>query len=152
MLLEVRDVTAGYGRLTVLRMNDAGALERLLEDEGERIACVILEPVAVNMGVPPEDIFVEDQSHSTLANISNSARIMAANGWRSAILVSDPYHMFRACRIAADEGLEARPAPVADSPGWTIPRLRVFYTIREIFAVIAYEMLHVGRWFVEYIC
>lgn len=112
----------------------------------------VMRRVAVTMGVPPEDIFVEDQSHSTLANIRNSARIMAANGWRSAILVSDPYHMFRACRIAADEGLEARPAPVADSPGWTIPRLRAFYTIREIFAVIAYEMLHVGRWLVEHIC
>ncbi len=37
----------------VVPYNDAEALERLLEAEGKRIACVILEPVAGNMGVVP---------------------------------------------------------------------------------------------------
>jgi glutamate-1-semialdehyde 2,1-aminomutase len=36
--------------------NDADALEKLLDEAGEQIACVILEPVAGNMGcVPPVD-------------------------------------------------------------------------------------------------
>jgi glutamate-1-semialdehyde 2,1-aminomutase len=37
----------------VVPYNDAPALERLLEARGERIACVLVEPVAGNMGVVP---------------------------------------------------------------------------------------------------
>ncbi len=119
----------------------SGGLGKFPPSEAE-----VMRRVAVSMGVPPDDILVEDQSHSTMTNIRNSARIMAAHGWRSVLLVTDPYHEFRACRGAADTGLEVHPAPATDSPGWTIPRLRAYYTIREVFAVIAYEILRVGRW------
>jgi len=44
----------------VVPFNDAAALERLLEQRGDRIACVILEPVAGNMGViPPASGYLE---------------------------------------------------------------------------------------------
>ncbi len=111
----------------------------------------VMRRVAVAMGVPSEVILLEDESRSTVANIRNSARIMEAHGWRSALVVTDPYHVFRACRIAADAGLEAHPAPAWDSPGWTMPRLRVYYTARETAAVIAYEIFRVGRWLVEHV-
>ena len=40
--------------------NDADALAALLDDAGEKIACVILEPVAGNMGcVPPQDGYLQ---------------------------------------------------------------------------------------------
>lgn len=122
----------------------SGGLGKFPPSEAE-----VMRRVAVGMGVPPEDIFIEDQSHSTMDNIRNSAKILAAHGWGSVLLVTDPYHVFRACRIAADAGLDVRPVPVANSPGWTIPRLRAYYTIREVFAVLAYEILRVGRWFVD---
>jgi glutamate-1-semialdehyde 2,1-aminomutase len=37
----------------VVAFNDAAALSRLLDERGARVACVILEPVAGNMGVVP---------------------------------------------------------------------------------------------------
>jgi glutamate-1-semialdehyde 2,1-aminomutase len=37
----------------IVPYNDVPALERLLDEEGSRVACVILEPVAGNMGVVP---------------------------------------------------------------------------------------------------
>jgi glutamate-1-semialdehyde 2,1-aminomutase len=40
--------------------NDAGAVEEVLAGAGEDVACIIVEPVAGNMGVvPPEDGFLE---------------------------------------------------------------------------------------------
>jgi glutamate-1-semialdehyde 2,1-aminomutase len=43
-----------------LAYNDAAALERLFDEDGARIAAVIVEPVAGNMGcVPPEHGFLE---------------------------------------------------------------------------------------------
>lgn len=41
------------GLTHVVPFNDAGALERLLLERGRQIACVILEPIAGNMGVVP---------------------------------------------------------------------------------------------------
>jgi glutamate-1-semialdehyde 2,1-aminomutase len=37
----------------VVPFNDLAAIERLLDDRGDRVACVILEPIAGNMGVVP---------------------------------------------------------------------------------------------------
>ncbi len=45
-------VPAALAALThVVPYNDAAALERLLDERGSRIACLILEPIAGNMGV-----------------------------------------------------------------------------------------------------
>lgn len=54
-------VPKGLAELThVVPFNDAAALEQLLERRGERIACLILEPVAGNMGVvPPAQGYLE---------------------------------------------------------------------------------------------
>ncbi len=54
-------VPAGLAALThVVPYNDAPALERLLAERGSSIACVIVEPVAGNMGlVPPAPGYLE---------------------------------------------------------------------------------------------
>ncbi|MDX1388725.1 MAG: glutamate-1-semialdehyde 2,1-aminomutase [Acidobacteriota bacterium] len=44
----------------VVPFNDVAAIERVLQEHGEEIACVILEPVAGNMGViPPADGYLQ---------------------------------------------------------------------------------------------
>lgn len=54
-------VTEGTARDTiVLPYNNLEAVEEVFEKEGENIACVILEPIAGNMGVvPPKEGFLE---------------------------------------------------------------------------------------------
>jgi glutamate-1-semialdehyde 2,1-aminomutase len=54
-------VPSALAELThVVSFNDAGAVERLLRERGEKIACIILEPVAGNMGViPPADGYLQ---------------------------------------------------------------------------------------------
>jgi glutamate-1-semialdehyde 2,1-aminomutase len=43
-----------------LPFNDIEAVQRVLDEQGDRVACVIIEPVAGNMGlVPPADGFLE---------------------------------------------------------------------------------------------
>lgn len=144
LLSRVQAGVALYRQGYAPRMLLSGGLGKLPPPEAE-----VMRRIAVSMGVPDDALLVEDASNSTWENVRNSARIMAAHGWRSVLLVSDPYHMFRACRMAADAGLEVHPAPVWDSPGWTFPSLRVYYTVREAFAVIAYEILRVGRGLVD---
>jgi uncharacterized SAM-binding protein YcdF (DUF218 family) len=105
----------------------------------------VMRRVAIQLGVPEAAILLEDQSHSTEQNVRNSASIMEARGWTSALLVSDPYHLYRACRMATDAGIDAQPVPVEESPGWTIPRLRTYYTFREVWAAMAYEVTRLWR-------
>lgn len=53
----------------VLPYNDVGAVEMAFREHGERIACVILEPVAGNMGcVPPAKGFLESVTAITHEN------------------------------------------------------------------------------------
>lgn len=54
-------VPEGYTSNTLLaKYNDCGSVERLFEQYGKDIACVIVEPCAANMGVvPPKDGFLQ---------------------------------------------------------------------------------------------
>ncbi len=43
---------------------------------------------------------------------------MQQNGWKTAILVTEPHHIKRAAYIARDAGLDFTISPVTDSAGW----------------------------------
>lgn len=53
-------VPAGYAAATLLaEYNDIASVRRLLEENKEQVACIVVEPVAANMGVvPPEEGFL----------------------------------------------------------------------------------------------
>lgn len=57
---------------------------------------------AVSSGVPPEDIIVEKQSGSTFENAKYSSEILQARGFKTAILVTSPYHTRRARMLFAE--------------------------------------------------
>lgn len=71
---------------------------------------------AIGLGVPPEDILVEDRSRTTLESIRAVAALLDANDARSAVFVSDRPHMLRVLRMAADEGITAWGSPTRTSP------------------------------------
>ncbi len=50
-------------------------------------------------GVPASAILQEDQAHDTIQNIYYSDKIMEANGWHSAEVISSPYHLPRTALI-----------------------------------------------------
>jgi len=54
-------VPADVARHTLsLPFNDIGAVQRVMDEKGDQVACIIIEPVAGNMGlVPPADGFLE---------------------------------------------------------------------------------------------
>jgi uncharacterized SAM-binding protein YcdF (DUF218 family) len=71
---------------------------------------------AVSLGVPAEDILVEDQSRTTFESIRAVSALLAANGAKSAIFVSDRPHMLRVLRMASDVGITAWGSPTRTSP------------------------------------
>ncbi len=71
---------------------------------------------AIEHGVPPEAIVVEDQSRTTLESIRAVAGLLKADGAGTAIFVSDRPHMLRVLRMAADAGITAWGSPTRTSP------------------------------------
>ena len=58
---------------------------------------------------------MEFRSRTTQQNLAEAQILMAANGWRTAVLVSDPLHMLRATWMAADLGISAVASPTPTS-------------------------------------
>lgn len=80
--------------------------------------------------IPDSAIILEDQSRSTEENTFESREIMQANGWLTAIVVSDNYHLFRAYRLFRNASLLITTSP-ATSPD---PATYLTFLGREIVA------------------
>ncbi len=90
----------------------------------------------IELGVPPNAIVHEDRSRSTEENAAYSAAIMRDRGWRSAILVSDGYHLFRAALMFQRAGVDAYPSPAQATAGPMHPVERVLREAREAVGLI----------------
>jgi uncharacterized SAM-binding protein YcdF (DUF218 family) len=75
---------------------------------------------ALARGVPEAAVVVEEQSRTTHQNLAGAKRALQQRdpdgGRPRIVVVSDPFHMFRAVRQAADLGMDAFPSPTRTSP------------------------------------
>ena len=81
------------------------------QSRSEADAC---RQVLVSSGVPEDAIVLEERSRSTEENAAYSREIMGANGWETALIVSDGYHLLRAQWIFAQQGLPVYTSPARD--------------------------------------
>lgn len=68
--------------------------------------------ILLNAGVPYDAIYMEETSTSTEENAMYSREIMDVQGWETALVVSDAYHIFRADWLFHKAGIEAVFSPV----------------------------------------
>lgn len=106
----------------------------------------LMRQLALAAGVAPDRIAVETASHSTLENATNSAKIMADRGWRSALLVSDRLHLPRAILAFRAAGVKAHAKGV--SGAWRKSPFRKWwqYPVYEVTAFFWYlGLILLGR-------
>lgn len=125
---------AGYAPTLFL----TGGLGRFPPSEAE-----VMRRLAVGADVPESALILDEAATSTQESMLTLAREAERRGWRTVLVVSDPFHMLRARQMARDVGLDAYAAPAFSSPLHTIERLRRFYTAREVVALLWY--FTVGR-------
>jgi len=65
-------------------------------------------------GVPSDAIIVENEGESTVYSVALSAEIISRMGLRSAIVVSDGYHVFRVKKMLEARGLRVFGSPRKD--------------------------------------
>lgn len=95
---------------------------------------------ALEHGVPEKAIMVEEASRTTFQNLRNVQRMLARQGKDEVVLVSDPFHMYRATAQARDVGLRAYPSPTRSSPMSGSPVKLAYAVLREDLAVGAYVL------------
>lgn len=96
---------------------------------------------AVLQGVPEEDIYIEEQSRITQENMYYARKLMEEHGFKDALIVSDPLHMKRAMRMAADYGITAYSSPTPTTRFVSL-RSKLPFLAREVFFYIGYKMLY----------
>lgn len=98
-----------------VQLYKAGRVRRLLfsggQVMGQREESLVARDRALAMGVPASAILIEDKSWTTQMNFAESRKVMAANGARTASIVTEPLHMMRSLRMARDLGMDVEGAP-----------------------------------------
>jgi vancomycin permeability regulator SanA len=108
----------------------SGGLGRYGPEEAE-----VMRRLATAAGIPEEALILDKEAHSTWESIEKAREISQQEGWATVIIVSDPFHMQRSLLMARDAGIMAFGAPALDSPTYTLPARRLFYTSREVVAL-----------------
>ena len=83
-------------------------------------------------GVPAADLFLEEQSTSTRENDLYAAKICREQGWGEVIVVSDPYHLWRARREFTRAGLIVHVSPARECARNQVLHRRFYWAAREV--------------------
>lgn len=111
----------------------SGGLGRYPPEESE-----VMRRLAAAAGIPDQALVLDKKARSTRESVTAAKQIMEERGWETALIVSDPFHIQRALLISEDAGFEAYGVPALQSPTYTIPARRRFYTAREVLALWYY--------------
>jgi uncharacterized SAM-binding protein YcdF (DUF218 family) len=96
---------------------------------------------AIERGVPPASIVMEDQGRSTQESLEAVAVILEGRGAGTTLFVSDRTHMLRVMRIARDLGVDAHGSPAPDSPSDATLERRLDATLHELGALVWYGLV-----------
>lgn len=99
-------------------------------------AAAVCKRFAVSLGVPPDRIMLADGSANTIEDAQVTAELMAANGLRTAILVSHPLHLYRARWLFRRAGVDAVTSPTSTNTERIFLPLRAWYAMREAAAIM----------------
>jgi uncharacterized SAM-binding protein YcdF (DUF218 family) len=124
-----------------VRLVQSGKAEQLilsggLDIEDGAIEANVMRDIALQFGADSAQIILESRATSTAENLEFSRDLMRRAGLRSAIIVSDPYHLPRASLIARRLGLQFTVSPALDSPCWSRWRFASRNYLREPLALL----------------
>jgi uncharacterized SAM-binding protein YcdF (DUF218 family) len=91
-------------------------------------------------GVPVDRIVEVNNGSDTLNSLQAAAVVLRQHGWHTAVLVSDPWHMFRSETMAEDTGITAWTSPTHSGPVVQTRQTQLRYIGRETAALLFYRV------------
>ena len=92
-------------------------------------------------GVNALNIATEQASLTTRDSIRAAADLMKSKSWKTAVVVSDGFHLYRLKEMFEDEGIVPYTSPAPDSPIENSASQRFWYSLREVFLFSAYRLV-----------
>jgi uncharacterized SAM-binding protein YcdF (DUF218 family) len=92
-------------------------------------------------GVDEANIITEQGSATTHDSITAASRLVRSKGWKTVLVVSDGFHLFRVKAMFEDEGITAYTSPAPASPIESSASQRFWYSMREVFLFSAYRLV-----------
>ena len=81
------------------------------------------------------------EGRDTLQSLEAVERLFGERGWRTAVVVTDPWHSLRSRTMARDLGLEAETSPTRSGPSVRTRGTQARYIARETAAYLYYRLL-----------
>jgi uncharacterized SAM-binding protein YcdF (DUF218 family) len=91
-------------------------------------------------GIPGKSLLAVPEGVDTLQSMQDVAATFRKNGWRTAVLVTDPWHAMRAEKMADDSGLDASSSPTRQGPAVQTRTTQFRYILRETAAYLVYRL------------
>jgi uncharacterized SAM-binding protein YcdF (DUF218 family) len=101
--------------------------------EAEAGAAFLEERDVVTVAVP--------EGRNTLESLEAAQEVMAAEGWTTAVVVTDPWHSLRSRTMARDQGIDAQTSPTRAGPSVRTRGTQLRYIARETAAYLYYRAL-----------
>jgi len=103
----------------------------------------VMARLAREAGVPAEALILEAQAHTTQQSVRLTSPLLEERGIRSIIVVTSPFHLFRATRMYRDAGYVVYGSAPRDDPLWINPRARREHIVREAWCFVLYLLFGV---------
>lgn len=96
----------------------------------------------MSYGIPEDAVVAVGEGGDTLESLRMVALRADAQGWDTAVIVSDPWHSLRARTMADDFGLNAWTSPTRSGPIVQTRQIQVLSIVRESAALLYYRLTH----------
>jgi uncharacterized SAM-binding protein YcdF (DUF218 family) len=94
----------------------------------------------VQRGVNIAEIVTEQGSSTTYDSIQAASGVLKSKGWKTALVVSDGFHLYRVKRMFMDKGILAYTSPAPNSPIEVEASQRFWASVREVVLFAGYRL------------
>jgi vancomycin permeability regulator SanA len=127
-----------------MNLYDEGVAPYILTTGGNKPGDTYTEASAgvrwlTEQGVPKNRIIAVGEGNDTLGSLKAAAKSIHDRGWRTAVIVSDPWHSLRARTMASDVGLDAWTSPTHSGPIVQTRQTQIRYIFYETAALLYYH-------------
>jgi uncharacterized SAM-binding protein YcdF (DUF218 family) len=93
-------------------------------------------------GVPASRVVAVQTGNDTLSSVTAVQKRMHRRGWRTAVIVTDPWHALRTGSMAEDRGIDAVLSPTRRGPAVRQRSTQIRYIGRETLAYLYWKAFH----------
>jgi uncharacterized SAM-binding protein YcdF (DUF218 family) len=116
------------------------------KQEGDRVTeAAAGRDFLVGLGVRAEDVVAVETGRDTLQSMIAVGDVYREKGWRSGVVVTDPWHSLRSNKMAEDNGIDAVSSPTRSGPSVMTRDTQFQSIVRETGGYLYYVLLGRSR-------